>query len=100
VRLGHQRAALSTEIVGRMRQAFDEMRAASYQGSDQDSIATVVVDGSGLVRQVELTRTVMRHGPDEVAAAVLAGYEQAERQRLAAAQELVARVRSMRQGAR
>jgi hypothetical protein len=72
------------------------MRGAYHEGADPDRIATVEVDGSGLVTGVRLARTVSRHSPAEVAGAVRAAYEEAERARLEAVRAAAERIRRMR----
>jgi DNA-binding protein YbaB len=77
--------AMDTEAVRRrvtdLRTGMAEVHAAHYRGSDRDGLATVTVDGTGLLTELRLVPTIARHDAERIAAAVRDAMAAANQQR-------------------
>jgi hypothetical protein len=61
---------------------LDAARSGAYPGGDPAQLATVIVDGHGLVSEVRLVATISRHAPARIVEAVRLAYDDAERGRM------------------
>ncbi|GIG67625.1 YbaB/EbfC family nucleoid-associated protein [Phytomonospora endophytica] len=71
--------------------AFARLRESRYTGSDDGGLATVTVDGDGLVQELEFGTAVQRKDTEAISAAVLAAVDAAEKSRTDALLELAER---------
>ena len=74
--------------VREIQRTLDAVRDADYQGRDPGGLATVEIDGSGVVTAVRLIPTISRHQPSAIAQAVQFAYRAAEAQRTRALQDV------------
>jgi DNA-binding protein YbaB len=57
-------------VIGELTRRIEALRAGRYEGRDKDGLATVKVDGDGLVCDVTLSKSISRHRSVVVAKAV------------------------------
>jgi len=57
-------------VIGELNRRIEALRAGRYEGRDQAGLATVKVDGDGLVCEVKLSQSISRYRSDAVSKAV------------------------------